>query len=317
MQTAEYAERLEFAKDVAAQAQTNGSMNGAVVAQAPGNAPSEQPAGEATEKVRRSRSRVRPPYDWRHRLTTTGIITRTGSTPVAPATGAAWRSRWAINVVAAGRDRGRRHPHRLAGAAGRRRAPAVGRRGDRDRPGGRATRRAWRRRRRAPTASSAARCWVRSRTASLLVDRRGADRGRGAGSVRVDPPDVAGVGRAGGRPGRPRRQPRRDLGPGVPASARDLNLEGVLRHSAADALSSLGVVVAGDPRAGRRVGRGGPDRQPRDRGADRRRLVAAAEGAGRRAARGRAGGHRRVGGRGARWPRSPTWSRCTTCTCGR
>jgi len=51
MQTAEYAERLQFAKDVAAQAQSNGSMNGAVVAQAPGNAPSEQAAAEATEKL--------------------------------------------------------------------------------------------------------------------------------------------------------------------------------------------------------------------------------------------------------------------------
>ena len=51
MQTAEYAERLQFAQDVAAGAQANGSSNGAVVAQAPGNAPSEQPAGEATEKL--------------------------------------------------------------------------------------------------------------------------------------------------------------------------------------------------------------------------------------------------------------------------
>jgi len=42
MQTAEYAERLEFAKDVAERAQANGSGNGAVATQAPGNAPSEQ-----------------------------------------------------------------------------------------------------------------------------------------------------------------------------------------------------------------------------------------------------------------------------------
>ena len=34
----------------------------------------------------------------------------------------------------------------------------------------------------------------------------------------------------------------------------DINLEGVLRHSAADALSSLGVVVAGGARAGHRLG---------------------------------------------------------------
>jgi hypothetical protein len=50
MQTAEYAERLEFAKDVAAQTQVNGSANGAVVSQAPGNAPSQESAGEP-EKV--------------------------------------------------------------------------------------------------------------------------------------------------------------------------------------------------------------------------------------------------------------------------
>jgi acyl-CoA dehydrogenase len=46
MQTAEYAERLEFAKDVAAQAQSNGSANGTVVEQAPGNAMSETSAAE-------------------------------------------------------------------------------------------------------------------------------------------------------------------------------------------------------------------------------------------------------------------------------
>ena len=34
----------------------------------------------------------------------------------------------------------------------------------------------------------------------------------------------------------------------------DINLEGVLRHSAADALSSLGVVVGRRTRAGRRAG---------------------------------------------------------------
>jgi Acyl-CoA dehydrogenase, C-terminal domain len=50
MQTVEYAERLQLAKDVAEHAQTNGSMNGAVVSQAPGNAPSEDAAGEP-EKI--------------------------------------------------------------------------------------------------------------------------------------------------------------------------------------------------------------------------------------------------------------------------
>ena len=51
MQTAEYAERLEFAKDVAAQAQSNGSANGRVVEQAPGNAMSETSAAEPREAV--------------------------------------------------------------------------------------------------------------------------------------------------------------------------------------------------------------------------------------------------------------------------
>src|SRR3954463_2240712 len=44
MQAAEYAERLQFAKDVAA-------SNGVVTSQAPGNAPSETPAAEERQKV--------------------------------------------------------------------------------------------------------------------------------------------------------------------------------------------------------------------------------------------------------------------------
>ena len=52
MQAAEYAERLQFAKDVAAQAQlANGVHERAVVSQAPGNAPSETPAGAETQQV--------------------------------------------------------------------------------------------------------------------------------------------------------------------------------------------------------------------------------------------------------------------------
>ena len=49
MQTSEYAERLQFAKDVAA-TQGDGSTNG-VVSQAPGNAPSETSAGAETAQV--------------------------------------------------------------------------------------------------------------------------------------------------------------------------------------------------------------------------------------------------------------------------
>jgi alkylation response protein AidB-like acyl-CoA dehydrogenase len=50
MQVAEYAERLQFAKDVAAAAQAGDSSNG-VVSQAPGNAPSEQAAATETQQV--------------------------------------------------------------------------------------------------------------------------------------------------------------------------------------------------------------------------------------------------------------------------
>jgi hypothetical protein len=51
MQTAEYSERLAFAKDVAEQAQSNGSANGTVVEQAPGNAMSETSAAEPQKAV--------------------------------------------------------------------------------------------------------------------------------------------------------------------------------------------------------------------------------------------------------------------------
>jgi acyl-CoA dehydrogenase len=50
MQTAEYAERLEFATDVAKAALANGGQNG-VVSQAPGNSPSETSAGAETQQV--------------------------------------------------------------------------------------------------------------------------------------------------------------------------------------------------------------------------------------------------------------------------
>jgi hypothetical protein len=50
MQTAEYAERLQFAKDVADQAKSNGNGN-AIVSQAPGNAPSDTPARSETQQV--------------------------------------------------------------------------------------------------------------------------------------------------------------------------------------------------------------------------------------------------------------------------
>ena len=77
----------------------------------------------------------------------------------------------------------------------------------------------------------------------------------------------------------------------------DLNLEGVLRHSAADALSSVGVVVAAILILTVGWEEADPRREPRHRGADPRRLLAAAEGARGRAARGCPGGNGRVGGR--------------------
>ena len=150
----------------------------------------------------------------------------------------------AINVGDARRRGGRRHPHRLAGGARRCRPPALRRR--LDRPG--AVRgAAWPRgppAGGAPSATSARRssrrwstgcCW--SRSASAIADRRD-------------------------RP--PRRPARRSTAAACSPSAcsawpatlaatlvlargerEDINLEGVLRHSAADALGSLGVVIAG------------------------------------------------------------------------
>ena len=93
----------------------------------------------------------------------------------------------------------------------------------------------------------------------------------------------------------------------------DLNLEAVLRHSVADALGSLGVIVSGVVDPDDRVE---PDRPPgrdRDRGADPR-LVGppGARAAGRPDGGRAAGGGRgcgrpgdRLGGRRARGPRSP------------
>ena len=79
----------------------------------------------------------------------------------------------------------------------------------------------------------------------------------------------------------------------------DLNLEGALRHSLADALGSLGVVVAGACRPRRRLGDRRPDRRPGDRRPDPGLLLAPDQRAGRGADGGGPGGpRRRLGGRG-------------------
>ena len=97
----------------------------------------------------------------------------------------------------------------------------------------------------------------------------------------------------------------------------DINLEGVLRHSAADALSSLGVIVAGAV-----VLTTGWDRVD----ALSASLIAVLIAAGswrllkephRGADGGGAGRHRRQRGRPGDVRECRTWSRSTTCTCGR
>ena len=96
----------------------------------------------------------------------------------------------------------------------------------------------------------------------------------------------------------------------------DINLEGVLRHSVADALGSLGVVVAGgfvllggsDDRR--------PDRRPADRRPRPRLLLAPDQGAVRGADGGGAGGpRRRRDGRGDLRARRGC-ARSTTSTSG-
>ena len=178
MQTAEYAERLEFAKDVAAQAQSNGSANGAVVEQAPGNAMSETSAAEPQKARRlelagRRRSIAAPSLP-----TTTGTITRTAGRP--PRGQPAPHGDGARDQRRAARGNGRRRgAGRLAGAARRRRAPRLRRRRDRHRADRRPARR------RCPDAGAhlrtaaqrGARC---ARQRRAVAGRVGADRGRGA-----------------------------------------------------------------------------------------------------------------------------------------
>ena len=88
-----------------------------------------------------------------------------------------------------------------------------------------------------------------------------------------DPPGRRRRRRARARRRRPRRQPRRDL---VLARGErdDINLEGVLRHSAADALGSVGVIVSGTVILVDRLAASGPARQPPDRRPDPRLVLA-------------------------------------------
>ncbi len=178
MQTAEYAERLEFAKDVAAQAQTNGSMNGpwwrrrrATLCRRA----RRRGDGEGCRLEAASGRGVRLAGIAHHH----GHHHAHGSTPVAPATGAAWPWRWGSTSSLLVGDRRRRAARRLARPARRRGAPRLRRRGDRNRPDSRATRRG---RPDAgadlrPPAQRGARCARQRRAAA---GRGGADRGRGA-----------------------------------------------------------------------------------------------------------------------------------------
>ena len=132
-----------------------------------------------------------------------------------------------------------------------------------------------------------------------------------------DAPDVDGAGRRGRRrlrPDRKRASPPSSL---RAATATDLNLEGVLRHSAADALGSLGALVAGRRDRGRRPARGGRGRRSPDRLPDPARLVAAHPRPARRAARVGAARDRRRGGRRRDGARRRACARSTTSTSGR
>ena len=221
----------------------------------------------------------------------------------------------AINVGLLRRRGRRRDPHRLAGACSptpgtcsptsarsswpvRRRARlAPGRRG-----GG-------------PSATSAPRCWRRWSTACCWSrsrrDRDRRDRPALATRPTIEGGGVLALGLLG-------------LAGNVAATCvlargerEDINLEGVLRHSVADALGSLGVVVAGAfvLAGGSRDRR--PDRRPADRRPRPRLLLAADQGAVRRADGVGAGGpRRRRDGRGD-LRASRACARCTTCTSGR
>ena len=91
--------------------------------------------------------------------------------------------------------------------------------------------------------------YQRSEVMAALAQRphpggdRGADRGRGHRPVGRSP---GGGGRRGARPGGGRAGRKRGGHLGARQGQRDdINLEAVLRHSAADALGSLGVIVSG------------------------------------------------------------------------
>ena len=224
MQAREYAERLGFGAEVAAKAMAE--PRGRRVARSRGSLP-----GRKLREGTRTATPARAQHGHSHALDARREDSR--------------RRMWialAINVALLAGRGGRRHPHRLAGGARRRRPPALRRR----------------------------------------LDRPGADRGparlaAGPRPAHLRLPALRGAGGAGQRPaaGRGQRRHRRAAigrlsdppaidGAGVLAlgalglagnlaatwvlargQREDINLEGVLRHSFADALGSLGVVLAG------------------------------------------------------------------------
>ena len=289
MQAREYAERLGYAAEVADARRRR------------------QGAGRGLEPAAVSSG----PCTAAHGLTAIAIA-RAGRAP---------RRQPAADVDRAGDQRrpargrgGRRHPHRLAGGARRRRPRPLRRRLDRPRPDrGRGCRRC-RRPAGAPSATSARRCWRRWSTGCCWS--RSASRSRSPPSAALgDPPEIDGGGcspsASSASPAtsrRPRPRPRsarghQPRGGAAPLGRRRARLVGVVLAGA--------FVLLGGSLGGR------PDRRPPDRGADPRLLLAPDQGAGRRPDGGRPTRRRRRRRWGRRSAARRVSARYTTSTSGR